>query len=41
MTGPESAVFLMAIAATFGVLIALYDWWTRRKDRGASPRRGP
>jgi hypothetical protein len=38
MTGPEGAVLMMAMIAGVGLLITVYDWWTRRRDRTSSRR---
>ena len=39
MTPEESLVLMMGMLAALGGIFVLFDWWTRRKDRGASPPR--
>jgi hypothetical protein len=33
-----TAIAFLWIIASIGSVIALLDWWTRRKDRRSSPR---
>jgi hypothetical protein len=39
MTPEGSLVLMMWMLAAIGGIFVLYDWWTRRKGGGASPRR--